>query len=47
LQRLRDEARVPMIYVSHDAAELRRLATRVVMLESGRVAAAGGIDLLR
>jgi molybdate transport system ATP-binding protein len=47
LQRLRDEARVPMIYVSHDAAELRRLATRVVMLESGRVAAAGGIDLLQ
>ena len=47
LQRLRDEARVPMIYVSHDAAEVKRLATRVVMLEGGRVAAAGGIDLLQ
>jgi molybdate transport system ATP-binding protein len=47
LQRLRDEARVPMIYVSHDASELRRLATRVVMLEGGLVAAAGGIDLLQ
>lgn len=46
LQRLRDEAKVPMIYVSHDAAEVRRMATRVVMLDGGRVAAAGGGELL-
>jgi molybdate transport system ATP-binding protein len=46
-QRLRDEAKVPMIYVSHDAAEVRRLATRVVMIDRGRVAAEGGIELLQ
>jgi molybdate transport system ATP-binding protein len=46
LERLRDEARVPMIYVSHDAAEVRRIATRVVRLDGGRVTAAGGVELL-
>ena len=30
LERLRDEAQVPMIYVSHDAGEVRRIANRVV-----------------
>ena len=44
--RLRDAGGVPMVYVSHDAAEMRRLATEVVMLEQGRMVAAGGIDLL-
>jgi molybdate transport system ATP-binding protein len=46
LVRLRDEAFVPMVYVSHIAAELRRIATTIVRLEDGRVAAAGGLDLL-
>ena len=46
LERLRDEARVPMIYVSHDAAEVRRIATRVVRLDGGRVTATGGVELL-
>jgi molybdate transport system ATP-binding protein len=46
LERLRDEARVPMIYVSHDAGEVRRLATRVVMMDGGRVTASGGVELL-
>ena len=35
LERLRDETRVPMVYVSHHAAELRRLATLVVRLDGG------------
>ena len=35
-----------MIYVSHNAAELRRIATSVVRLDAGRVVAAGGLDLL-
>lgn len=39
LERLRDEARVPIIYVSHDAAEVKRIADRVVLLEAGRVTA--------
>lgn len=46
LVRLRDEARVPMVYVSHTAAELRQIATNVVRLEAGRVTACGGIELL-
>jgi len=46
LERLRDEARVPIIYVSHDAAEVRRIATRVVRIEEGRVTATGGVELL-
>jgi molybdate transport system ATP-binding protein len=45
-ERLRDEARVPMIYVSHDAAEVRRVATRVVMLAEGNLVSTGGIELL-
>jgi molybdate transport system ATP-binding protein len=46
LVRLRDEAAVPMVYVSHSAAEVRRIATTVVRLDGGRVAATGGIELL-
>jgi molybdate transport system ATP-binding protein len=46
LVRLRDDAHVPMVYVSHDAAELRQIATNVVRLDAGRVVASGGIELL-
>jgi molybdate transport system ATP-binding protein len=46
LERLRDEVGVPMVYVSHHAGELRRIATDVVRLEGGRVAAVGGKELL-
>jgi molybdate transport system ATP-binding protein len=46
LVRLRDEANVPMVYVSHDAAEMRQLATQIVMLRNGRVTALGGVKVL-
>ncbi len=46
LEKLRDEARVPMVYVSHNAGELARLATSVVLIDGGRVAAVGGVELL-
>lgn len=46
LVRLRDEANVPMVYVSHDAGEMRQLATQVVMLRRGRVTAFGGPEVL-
>jgi molybdate transport system ATP-binding protein len=46
LVRLRDEAGIPMVYVSHDAAELRQLATQIVMLKGGHVTAFGGVKVL-
>jgi molybdate transport system ATP-binding protein len=46
LVRLRDEAGIPMVYVSHDADEMRQLATRIVMLGRGRVMAFGGTEVL-
>src|SRR5229473_7116197 len=45
LIRLRDEARIPMVYVSHDAAEMRQLATQIVLLQGGRVTALGGVKV--
>jgi molybdate transport system ATP-binding protein len=45
LLRLRDE-KVPMIYVSHQAGEVRRIATTVVQIDAGRVAGVGGTALL-
>jgi molybdate transport system ATP-binding protein len=45
LLRLRDET-VPMIYVSHFAAELRRIATTIVRIDAGRVTGVGGAELL-
>jgi molybdate transport system ATP-binding protein len=47
LGRLRDDAGVPMIYVSHSAAELEQIAARVVCIDEGRVIATGGIELLK
>jgi ABC-type molybdate transport system ATPase subunit len=35
-----------MVYVSHHAGELRRIATSVVRLDAGRVTAVGGKELL-
>jgi molybdate transport system ATP-binding protein len=46
LQRLRDDAKTPMVYVSHDANEVKALASRIVLLDDGRVTAAGGVELL-
>jgi molybdate transport system ATP-binding protein len=46
LERLRDEAQVPMLYVSHDAGEVKRIASRLVRLDGGRVTATGGVELL-
>jgi len=38
---------IPMLYVSHDIAEIERLADHMVLLEAGRVVAAGPLaDLL-
>ncbi len=41
LERLRDTSQVPMLYISHAMAEVSRLATTLVLIEAGRVVAAG------
>jgi molybdate transport system ATP-binding protein len=41
LERLRDETRLPILYVSHSAAEVARLATTVVLIDKGRLVIAG------
>ena len=46
LETLRDQLAIPMVYVSHDAAEMRQLATQIVILRRGRVTAFGGTDVL-
>jgi len=41
IERLRDETDIPIIYVSHSVAEVARLATDMVVIANGRVAACG------
>ena len=41
LERVRDELMVPIIYVTHDPSEVRRLADHVVILDEGRVVGSG------
>ena len=43
LERLRDEAGIPMVYVSHSIEEVTRLADRMVVLNQGAVAAEGSV----
>jgi molybdate transport system ATP-binding protein len=43
LERLRDDARVPIVYVSHSIPEVVRLATTIVLISAGRVHAAGPV----
>ena len=44
LERIRDEAGIPMLYVTHSVDELLRLADHVVMLDRGRVRASGALE---
>jgi len=41
IERIRDEVKIPIIYVSHALDEVARLANRVVLLDEGRVRAEG------
>ncbi|MDC0736682.1 molybdenum ABC transporter ATP-binding protein [Cognatishimia sp. SS12] len=43
LERLRDQAAMPMLYVSHSVSEVARLATTVVAMKDGRVARVGPV----
>jgi len=46
IERLRDEMRLPILYVSHALDEVARLATTVVLLADGRVVKAGSAEAL-
>jgi molybdate transport system ATP-binding protein len=47
LERLRDQSRVPILYVSHSVGEIARLAQNIVVLRAGRVLRAGAaVDVL-
>jgi molybdate transport system ATP-binding protein len=41
LERLRDELRLPMLYVTHSVEEMTRLGDHLVVLEQGRVKCSG------
>ncbi|MEN5081463.1 molybdenum ABC transporter ATP-binding protein [Bosea sp. TWI1241] len=46
VERVRDELRVPIVYVSHSVAEVARLATHLVVLDGGTVTASGPTQAL-
>jgi molybdate transport system ATP-binding protein len=46
LVRLRDEAGIPMVYVSHDPSEMRQLASQIAIIRHGHVTAFGGVEVL-
>lgn len=41
LQRVRDELRTPMVYVSHDLGEVLRLTNQLWLIDGGRIVGAG------
>ena len=43
LETLRDQLSIPMVYVTHDFAEVLRLATHMVLMEAGHVVAEGAL----
>ncbi|MSP52475.1 MAG: molybdenum ABC transporter ATP-binding protein [Alphaproteobacteria bacterium] len=46
IERLRDEFEIPIVYVTHSIDELVRLAATVVLLDRGRLVAAGNLEEL-
>jgi molybdate transport system ATP-binding protein len=44
IERLRDQAGVPIVYVSHAVAEVTRLANTIVLIADGRVRAVGPLQ---
>jgi molybdate transport system ATP-binding protein len=41
LERVRDDLRLPLVYVSHDRQEIEQLADHVLVVEDGRIVASG------
>jgi molybdate transport system ATP-binding protein len=46
LERLRDESRIPIVYVTHAISEIARLASSVVLISEGRVQKVGPVSEL-
>ncbi|MBV8091062.1 MAG: TOBE domain-containing protein [Alphaproteobacteria bacterium] len=44
IERLRDQANVPIVYVSHAVPEVTRLASTIVLISNGRVRAVGPVQ---
>ncbi len=44
IERLRDEVKIPIIYVTHDVSEVARLATTLVVLDAGKVVLNGPVE---
>lgn len=44
IERLRDDSRIPIVYVTHSLGEVARLANTVVLLANGRVEAVGAVS---
>ncbi|MEW5422264.1 molybdenum ABC transporter ATP-binding protein [Amorphus sp. 3PC139-8] len=45
LERLNRERNIPIVYVSHDVAEVARLADRVIAISAGRIGLQGGVEV--
>ena len=44
IERLRDQLRIPIVYVSHAVEEVIRLADTIVLVDGGQVIATGGVE---
>jgi molybdate transport system ATP-binding protein len=44
LERLRDQAKMPIIYVSHSVAEVARLADDLIVLQGGKIVTSGAAE---
>ena len=42
-ERLRDHTKIPILYVTHDAAEMARLADHIVLMQAGRSVLSGSV----
>jgi molybdate transport system ATP-binding protein len=47
IERMREELRLPMIYVCHDMADIERFADHLVMMKDGIVTAAGPLQVVQ
>ena len=46
IELLRDEFRIPIVFVSHAVEEVTRLADEIVLLDRGQVTATGGVEAI-